>query len=135
MRIQVGFWQGVQVGGFRKKAGIKYPKAYADSGDMSAASPEKKEAMNTFNCAQRAHGNFLENQPSFVVAMLVAGLRFPVSTALMGAGWIVSRVLFALGYTNKDKPDGSGRMIGAAFWLFQLGVFGLTSYTGVKLII
>lgn len=42
---------------FRKAAGIKYPKACADSGDLSAADPEKKKAMYLFNCAQRAHGN------------------------------------------------------------------------------
>ncbi len=49
----VGFWHAYRVPPFRRVSGMKYPKAYADSGDMAAAAtPEKKQAMYLFNCAQ-----------------------------------------------------------------------------------
>ena len=53
----LGFWHGLRVSTFRKPAGMAYPKAMADSGDLSSASGEQKKAMYLFNCAQRAHGN------------------------------------------------------------------------------
>ncbi|QIX01312.1 hypothetical protein AMS68_006829 [Peltaster fructicola] len=128
-------WHGMRVTGYRKKAGIKYPQAYAEKSDMNAASAEKKEAMHLFNCAQRAHGNYLENMPTASIALLVSGLAYPKTAAVMGAGWLVSRVLFAIGYTNPSKQDGKGRLIGSGFWLFQLGLIGLTGYSGVKLLL
>ncbi|KAK4546579.1 hypothetical protein LTR36_001796 [Oleoguttula mirabilis] len=131
----LSFWHGARIGSFRKAAGIGYPKAYADSSDLSTAEPEKKKAMYLFNCAQRAHSNYLENQPSFSIAMLVAGIQYPIATSVMGAGWLVSRVIYAVGYTREDKTKGEGRLYGAPFWLFQLGVFGLTAWTGIKMVL
>lgn len=52
----------------------------------------------------------------------------------MGAGWIASRIAYAVGYTRADKEDGKGRLIGAPFWLFQLGLYGLVAYSGVKML-
>lgn len=127
-------WQGVRVSGFRKPAGIRYPKAYADSGDLAAATPEKKQAQYLFNCAQRAHANYLENQPSLVAALLISGLYYPLVSAALGAGWTVSRVMYAIGYTRKDKTDGSGRLVGMGFWLFQLGLYGLSAWCGIKML-
>jgi glutathione S-transferase len=87
----------------RKDAGIKYPKAYADSADMSAASAEQKKAMHIFNCAQRAHGNFLENHPSVAISMLISGLRYPIATAALGATWIVGRIVSSMERTNQRR--------------------------------
>ena len=49
----LGMWHGVRISSFRKNAGIGYPKAYADSGDLASADPETKKKMYLFNCAQR----------------------------------------------------------------------------------
>ncbi|CAJ2503466.1 Uu.00g108600.m01.CDS01 [Anthostomella pinea] len=130
----LGFWHGLRVGQFRKAAGLGYPTPYADTAQMNAADPEKKKAMYLFNCAQRAHGNFLENLPCVVPAMLIGGLRFPVATALAGLGWGISRIVYAVGYTDKNKTNGSGRMLGSFFWLFQLGMFVMTGMVGYDLI-
>lgn len=150
----LSFWHGVRVGGFRKAAGIIYPQPYADSANMSAASPEKKKQMYLFNCAQRAHGkafglsremiarlgdlmarytgNYIENHAPFVIAMLLAGLEYPVTATVMGVGWSISRVVYAVGYTKTDQESGKGRLMGAPFWLFQLGAFGLAAWSGIK---
>lgn len=122
------------MGMFRKGAGLGYPAPYADTAQMSSADPEKKKAMYLFNCAQRAHGNYLENLPSVIPAMLIGGLRFPVATAIAGLGWSVSRVVYAVGYTDKTKSDGSGRLPGSFFWLFQLAMYVMTGIVGYDLI-
>ena len=40
-----------------------------------------------------------------MVSLLVAGLRFPVAAATMGAGWSALRALYAYGYACKG-PKG-----------------------------
>ena len=100
---------------------------------LSSATAEKKHALYLWNCAQRAHGNFLENHTPVVVALLISGLLYPVTSALLGVGWSVSRVAYAVGYTQTQRSDGKGRLIGAPMWLFQLGLFGLTAVVGYKI--
>ena len=53
----------------------------------------------TSSIAQRSHANFTENQISFLGALLISGLRYPVASAVLGAGWAVSRVFYAIGYS------------------------------------
>lgn len=65
--------------------------------------------------------------------MLIAGLRYPVATAVMGAGWSVGRIVYAIGYTSKDQTNGKGRLAGSFFWLFQFGLFIMTGLSGYKL--
>ncbi|KAF9870848.1 DNA polymerase lambda [Colletotrichum karsti] len=89
---------------FRKASGLTYPVPYASN---EAAEKDRKAYM--FNCAQRAHANFTENQPSFLGALLISGLRFPVASAALGAGWSLSRVVYAFGYTSAAGPAGRVR--------------------------
>lgn len=91
---------------YRKASGLKYPIPYA-SNELADKDPKAYQ----FNCAQRAHSNFTENQTSFLGALLVTGLRYPVAAATIGAGWAVSRVIYALGYTSGQGPK--GRTIGS----------------------
>jgi glutathione S-transferase len=64
----------------------------------------------TFNCAQRAYANFLENAPQTMVSMLVAGLAYPTLTAALGLGWLFSRVLNLVGYVYSGKDKGCFRV-------------------------
>ena len=43
---------------------------------------------------------------------MIAGLKYPVASGVMGGIWNVSRVIYAVGYTRADKENGSGRLIG-----------------------
>ncbi|KAK4561703.1 hypothetical protein LTR86_004382 [Recurvomyces mirabilis] len=131
----LGFWHGTRIGVFRKAAGVPYPKAFADSGDLaSAETGDQKKRMYLFNCSQRAHANYLENQPSVMIAMLIAGIRFPLWSAGLGAFWMVSRVIYATGYTSPSGTKGEGRLYGSGFWFAQLGLFGLAGWTGYKML-
>ncbi|KAK1659261.1 MAPEG family protein [Colletotrichum godetiae] len=89
---------------YRKASGLVYPAPYA-----SNEQAEKDPKAYQFNCAQRAHANFTENQPSFLGALLISGLRFPVASAVLGAGWTLSRILYAFGYTSGAGPKGRTR--------------------------
>ncbi|KAK3378326.1 membrane-associated proteins in eicosanoid and glutathione metabolism [Podospora didyma] len=77
----------------RKASGIKYPVTYAT--EEQAAKDPKAFA---FNCAQRAHANFTETLTPAVGAILIAGLRFPLAAAGLGAVWSVARAAYASGY-------------------------------------
>ncbi|KAG9232042.1 hypothetical protein BJ875DRAFT_381630 [Amylocarpus encephaloides] len=113
-------------GEFRKAAKVNYPAAYA---------PESRtdDAAHRFNCAQRSHANFVENQASMLGALMVAGVRFPLTAAAMGLAWSASRYLYMTGY-NKGGEGGKGRYRGISFWLFQLGLMGLAGYSGVAMV-
>ncbi|KAL2119446.1 hypothetical protein VTJ04DRAFT_6407 [Mycothermus thermophilus] len=89
----------------RKAAKIAYPRSYAS--EEEAAKDPKAYA---FNCAQRAHANFTENLTPFLGSLLIAGLKYPVFSASLGAVWSVARTVYALGYTSKG-PE--GRTFGA----------------------
>ncbi|KAH7362928.1 hypothetical protein B0T11DRAFT_89120 [Plectosphaerella cucumerina] len=94
----------------RKLSGLKYPIAYA-SNDLA----EKDPKAYKFNCAQRAHNNYTENQISFLGALLISGLRYPVAAAGLGAAWVVARVAYVFGYTSDSGPKGrlTGGIVGS----------------------
>lgn len=111
---------------------MPYPHAYATEKHLE----EKPREAYAFNCAQRAHANFTENHASAVGALLIAGLRYPVVAAALGAGWTVSRVLYMIGYTSGGpETKGTGRYRGSLFWLCQFGLMGMAAYTSVQMIL
>ncbi|KAI6355878.1 hypothetical protein MCOR25_008084 [Pyricularia grisea] len=86
----------------RKESGLAYPIAYAEA-QVTAKDPK----AFAFNCAQRAQTNFTENLTPFLGALLISGLKYPIPSAGLGAGWVVSRIIYASGYTSFG-PKGRG---------------------------
>ncbi|KAF3932725.1 hypothetical protein ABW19_dt0204613 [Dactylella cylindrospora] len=120
----VNQWHGIVVSGARGKAKVPYPNCYA----LDAEAPTGSEKY-VFNCAQRAHSNFLENLPQFYVSMAITGLTYPKFAAGAGALWLFGRILYTIGYTNPKKEKGRGRFLGAPFWYpAQLGLWGAAGY-------
>jgi glutathione S-transferase len=117
----------INTGKYRKAAKVNYPGAYAPSSRTDTEAHQ-------FNCAQRAHANFIENQASMLGALLLAGIKFPITSAAMGGAWTVSRYLYMVGY-SKGGEGGKGRYQGIYFWLFQTGLIGLTIYSGVTMVL
>lgn len=103
---------------------------------VSAADADKKKEMHIFNCTQRAHANFLENQPSVIAAMLISGLQYPLTSASMGAVWIFGRIVYALGYASRNPKNVNGRhrMRGMFLLIPQFGVYIMSVMTAYNII-
>ncbi|KAL6245373.1 hypothetical protein RBB50_007372 [Rhinocladiella similis] len=125
----LAFAQGIVVGTHRKSARIPYPNPYATPQEA-----KESQAAYKFNCAQRAHGNLLDNLPQVVASMLFAGLEYPVATAALGAGWVFFRIIYAYGYIAGRKAQGKSRLYGSGFWLMQAGIWGLCMSMGLKML-
>ncbi|KAL4879053.1 hypothetical protein BJY04DRAFT_194642 [Aspergillus karnatakaensis] len=123
----LSFIHGNLVGTFRKPAGVPYPHTYATV-EQCKSNPKAYQ----FNCAQRAHANFLENAPQTMLSILIAGLKYPQIAAGLGAAWAFFRLLFMFGYVYSDKPQGRGRYNGAFFWFAQAGLWGLSVFGVAK---
>lgn len=124
----MSFVQGITVSTYRKAAKVPYPNAYATPEQCKTS----KEAYQ-FNCAQRAHGNLLENMPQTIAMLLFAGLFYPTATPVLGVVWVGGRALYAYGYIT-SKENGKGRSLGAMFWLAQFGLIGLCVSAGLKMV-
>ncbi|WAO95025.1 Hypothetical protein NCS54_01263200 [Fusarium falciforme] len=112
----------------RKASGLKYPIPYA-SNELA----EKNDLAYKFNCAQRSHANFTENQISFLGALLISGLRFPVAAAAIGGGWALSRVIYAVGY-SAGGPQGRMRGSIGSFLCDTILKF-MAAYTSISYIL
>ncbi|KAL1967868.1 hypothetical protein VTN77DRAFT_2557 [Rasamsonia byssochlamydoides] len=119
----LGFLHGSIVTSLRKEAKVPYPHSYA-----SIEQCKENAKAEQFNCAQRAHANYLENMPQTMLFTLVAGLKWPNAAAALGAGWVITRALFLYGYVYSGKPQGKGRYLGAPFWLFQGALWAMTVF-------
>ncbi|KAL7943001.1 ER glutathione S transferase [Trichoderma barbatum] len=118
-----------RTGKFRKASKVTYPNAYA-----THEQAEKDPAAYRFNCAQRAHANFIENQPSALGALFIAGLQFPLAAAIMGATWSFGRAFYLYGYTSSAGPKGrtfGAYLAGAADLALKL----MAAYTSVVLVV
>lgn len=133
----------MRVGPFRKAAKVPYPQPYAAFENATSAAVEaapsgaaKDLAMTQyqFNCAQRAHGNFLENYPLFMPALLIAGLRWPVASSVLGMIWNVGRTVYAVGYTSKSGKNGNQRLYGTVQYIGFLGLLGMLGKMGFDMV-
>ncbi|CAK7266988.1 hypothetical protein SEPCBS119000_002308 [Sporothrix epigloea] len=133
----VNTYHSLLTGSYRKAAKVPYPICYA-----SAEQAAKDPAAFQFNCAQRAHANFVENLTPIIATLFIAGVKFPVLSASLGAAWAASRVLYARGYTRNGPK---GRFIfcedsaltsrsGATHNLFALALSILSGYTSYSFI-
>ena len=80
-----------------------------------------------FMKAQRGHYNYLESVSQILTMMLTCGLYYPIATAVIGAVYMVGRIIFQVGY--KIAPQ--TRMLGVP--IVMLTQFGLPIFTIVSL--
>nr|ABC61054.1 microsomal glutathione transferase [Clonorchis sinensis] len=73
----------------RKEHNVQYPMLYHPTN-------------NLFNCIQRAHQNYLEMLPSFLMTLFIGGLRYPRSFAVCGVVYLLGRILYFRGYSTGD---------------------------------
>jgi glutathione S-transferase len=124
----------MRVSPFRRAAKITYPQHYASAGEMEAAPADRAKALYLLNCAQRAHGNYMENHAIMLVLLFAGGLAYPVASAALAGVWMVGRVMYAVGYTDPNKERGAGRQRGALQYVGILGLLGTACMTTYKML-
>ena len=107
----------------RERLGVKYPLLYAE-GDSANA--------REFNCVQRGHQNMLETWAPVTTLMLLSGLHFPCSAAVLGVVWTAARIIYANGYAT-GKPNGqeTGSILAH---LAELPLLTMTAIAGWKFV-
>ena len=58
----------------------------------------------------------------------------PVVSSCVGTAWCVSRVAYAVGYTRKDREDGSGRRAGLMFFVMEMALMGMGGVASYQMI-
>ncbi|GAA0185852.1 hypothetical protein Leryth_024335 [Lithospermum erythrorhizon] len=118
------FWMAFQVGHARRKYKVPYPTMYA-------IEAENKDAK-LFNCVQRGHQNSIELMPVFFVMMILGGFMHPITSAVLGAIYIVTRYFYFTGYASGDP---SKRLsIGRYGFLALFGLMICTMSLGINLL-
>ncbi|KAG0305344.1 Microsomal glutathione S-transferase 3 [Dissophora globulifera] len=117
---------GARVGSYRKVAKVPLPFLYADAGECKE-DPKKY----IFNCYQRVHQNTLEGFSSYLLTLMVVGLKHPVTAASLGSVWCVGRVLYYIGYTSGQPAK---RNIGALGHIGDIGLLGMMCKMGYDMI-
>ncbi|KAF2836699.1 hypothetical protein M501DRAFT_986982 [Patellaria atrata CBS 101060] len=118
-------YHGLRVGPYRRAAKVMYPNYMASAEQIAQADPDMKK---------RAHSNYLENLTLTSVSMLIAGTQYPLTTTALGVGWLVSRVLYMIGYTDAEKPNGRGRLMGSGFWVCEAVLVGMAGWVGLGVV-
>ena len=85
------------------------PVGYPDMGNGRFSAKLSDEQWYSFNNAQRAHQNFLEQLPTALLLPLVAGLGAPRVAVPATALYILARYLYASGYVSSGAK---GRTLG-----------------------
>ncbi|KAK9814372.1 hypothetical protein WJX72_004739 [[Myrmecia] bisecta] len=109
-------WMMFQVGAARRRYKVFYPNLYADKSNPNA---------DAFNCVQRGHQNTLENLPTFIALLLVAGLKFPVTASIAGVIYTLGKIAYFKGYAS-GKP--AARQRGSFSYIGLLTLMGCVAY-------
>ena len=106
--VVLGAWLNLSVCMARRRYKVPYPVQV----------PTEREQL-PFLCAQRAQTHFHEVAPTFYVLLFTGGLRLPRTSALLGAVYVLGRLIWSLGYLS-DEP---GRRTRGSF--YGAGLVGL----------
>ena len=113
---------------FKKRYGYDIPPgAYPEMTDGKHAAKLDYETWLEYACNQRVHQNYLENLGIITIAGAIAGLSFPIATAISLLVQIVGRQVYSSGY-RKNGPK--GRLAGAPLLAPSLlSLIGMSLYT------
>ncbi|WVW81712.1 hypothetical protein I302_103708 [Kwoniella bestiolae CBS 10118] len=109
----------------RKEAGVKYPTLYVSEAEANA-DPKKMR----FNCAQRAHGNTLENIPYVLGMFGYFSLFHPKLASVFFTHWIIGRFSYTAGYSG-GNPSGRMSLLYKSSYIGLLGLFLGSAYVAI----
>lgn len=107
----------------RKVSGVELPLLFANEKD-AAADPIKHK----FNCTQKSSMNYQEHAPNFVIASLISGLSFPLTTTAAIWIWIAGRYFYHRGYSTgvpAKRNDGEFGALTHALTILAAAVSGV----------
>uniref|UniRef100_A0A7S3IH34 MAPEG family protein n=1 Tax=Strombidium inclinatum TaxID=197538 RepID=A0A7S3IH34_9SPIT len=78
-------------------------EGYPDHGQGRYALALPYKAWYEFNLRQRCHGNVLESISQLVLYSLIAGIKFPLTSAVITLIYILARIVFVMGYLSDPK--------------------------------
>lgn len=90
------------------------------------------EDWMALNTAQRAAGNYLEQQTAIVTLLLLSGLFYPLFAASIGAVYMVGRYLFSTGIQSKSGTSGRAKGFFICM-LCHLALLGCTIFSGIRM--
>ncbi|KAL4254140.1 Membrane associated eicosanoid/glutathione metabolism-like domain superfamily protein [Abortiporus biennis] len=125
----LNIWQVSKVAHARAKAGIQYPQMYAEVAQAATSVNVMK-----FNCVQRAHQNTFEISPMVIVSTAIAATRYPVFAAAACSIWVVSRVMYTIGYSTGEPSKRNWYMsstLGAAYVIALLCTANYTAWKAI----
>ncbi|KAL7005745.1 hypothetical protein EMMF5_004660 [Cystobasidiomycetes sp. EMM_F5] len=88
-------------------------------------------AAKIFNCAQRAHGNTLENVHTLIVMTVWTGVLYPKFAAGACMVYLAGRIAYTLGYTTGDPKK---RMRGTFGYLGFVPLLFSSLYTSYRVV-
>ena len=89
---------------------------YPDHGSGRYTMGAGYAAWYTFNNAQRVHYNYLEYFAQMIIQFLLAGLYYPLTTAVLAGVYILFRIWFHVGYIRGGPK---GRVPAAVFCMMM----------------
>ncbi|OMH85368.1 Microsomal glutathione S-transferase 3 [Zancudomyces culisetae] len=92
------------------RARLRYKVDYPDMGSGRYSDKLSDKEWVEFNSIIRVHQNYVEQLPIAVGSVLMGGLYFPKFTAILGGVYVLSRLMYAYGYSNFGP---NGRLTGA----------------------
>mmetsp|Transcript_105207 Transcript_105207/g.327998 ORF Transcript_105207/g.327998 Transcript_105207/m.327998 type:complete len:220 (+) Transcript_105207:59-718(+) len=129
----------INLGLSRKAAKVNVPdqqvyKVYVpeSQSQLGYVMMETEGVLGTFNRAQRAYQNFLEQLPIFLVVMLLAGYAFAFPAFICALIYGSFRVIAAVGYTKRPKGRMAGNILGM---ISQEVLQGFLLIAGIKAIL
>lgn len=81
--------------------------------------------------SQSLDGNYAENHVNFLILLGVAGLRYPLYSAIAGAVYLAGRIVYAVGYCSGNP---SKRLQGSFGYLGLIACLGMSLTTIVQMI-
>ena len=121
------------VASLRGIADVTYPNAYAPANESD---PSQNLNKYLFNCGQRAHVNYLEHLPMFLVGLGISGIEYPRVSAALGGVWIVGRWVYLRGYMDRTQIRGRGRYRGFALFMGpEVGLLGLAGWVVGRMVL
>lgn len=99
---------------------------YARKEDVKSG---KESDAKHFNCVQRSHQNALETAPVFVPLLFIAGMLHGTAAAAAGALYVVSRHVYAAGYSTGEPKQRSKAGFG---YLGLIALLGMSAAFAAK---